>query len=571
MGNCLAKFCRLRTRDNRRLNNERIDENNDQTTNIVQSPNEQIKTKPLNKNTEENRYQTTNIEKTQDELVSNKPHYQCLEENNCQLTNTQQTQDEQITNKPHYQRREENNYQTTNIEQTHDAQFEYNSFNQVRNKKLESFFQRIILNAPVDFTSPEIQDIQDAVHTMLERIRTRVNNRCVFNITRIVPTGSMAEKTAIWKYGDDEKETYLECDNLAVLKESVRQCEDHSDNKKCPGCIRISKSPIEFTRVAKQDLNLIRERWNNMQTFPRRFKEDLGNAAMINDIFIYEISNGLTSSCDCLSLHFERTCYSFQPSSLDNKYGCDKCIVDMPTGTLSVNTKKNVSCGPFTGGRNKCSLILKWTSKTNSLLAPDKSLQQKQPITSMPIYIDFLPAMESLKPTSTDARYTHAYYIVPKKCNVCGNDSEFASSWRKSGCMAEIQALKTEMSEKHRRCFHIVKYLAKDIRVNKYLLKNAVLRHSITCSDRSDNYVDCVIKVYQNTLSAFNRRDFTSYHSNINILSNTHHAYCRINKAYYQEFLTQLYSVSETDTFDRFVTRLWSSCKSAANNAVSYA
>ena len=109
-----------------------------------------------------------------------------------------------------------------------------------------------------------------------------------------------------------------------------------------------------------------------------------------------------------------------------------------------------------------------------------------------------------------------------------------------------------------------MKYLTN---IRKYLIKNAVLQHSTTCSDTSDNYVDCVIEVYQDIVNAFKSKEFLSYQSNINILSNTYHAYRRKNKAYYQEFLTQLHSVSETDTFDSYVTKLWSSSKFAARDA----
>ena len=283
---------------------------------------------------------------------------------------------------------------------------------------------------------------------------------------------------------------------------------------------------------------------------------------MINFIFLYEINNCLSSSCNCLNLQCDITHFSFQPSSVDNEDGCEICTVDTPTGTLSVNTNKPVDT--FSNGPNKCSLILKWTSKTNSLLAPDKLLQQKQPITSLPIYIDFLPAMESLKPTSRGAGYTHDYFVMPKSCNVCEYDDY---KWRKSWCMAEMQAFKTEMSEKHRRCYQITKYLTKDsmdFHVNKYMIKNVVLQHSTTCLDTSDNYVNCVIKVYQDIVIAYNRREFLSYNSNINILSNTGNDYRRMHETYYREFLRQLHSVSETDTFDRFVSRLWSSCESAA-------
>ena len=580
--------------------NQTMKEGNDQTTNIEQTQDEQIRNKPLNQTMEEGNDQTTNIEQTQDEQVEDEPLiiYRRIKEKYDQTTNTGQTQDEQVTTKLLDQRMEENNYQRTikeqnqdqkskndqfnqaqkenivsrfqhfilnalSIDQTDNEQIINNPLNEEQKKKLESFFQHIILNAPLDYTSQEIEDIQYAIHEMLERIMTRVNNRGVLNITRIVPTGSMSEKTATWKYDKDEKEPYLEFDNLAVLKASVRQYEDYSAYSRCPGCINISNPPVELTPLAQHELDLMRKRWKNSKT-------DCINKDMINDIFLYEINNCLTSSCDCLTVHTEEMSYSFHQSSLNTKYGCDKCAVDMPTGILSVNTDKAVVFGEWPGyGPNKCSLILKWTSKTNSLLAPDKLLQQKQPIISMPIYIDFLPAMESLKPTSPGTGYTHDNFIVPKNCNVCEyDDDDDDYRWRKSWCMAEIQAFKTGMSDKHRQCYQITKYLAKDslgTHVNKYFIKNVVLQHSTTCSDTSDNYVDCVIKVYQDILNAFKRRKFLSYHSNINILSRTDHREWKIYEAYYHAFLTHLYSVPETAIFDRFVTGLWFRCESAAH------
>ena len=259
MGNCLTKFCCFR-RNNKVGNNERLEETNDQTIDLVQSPKDQVKDKPLINSTEENNYQTTNTEQTQDEQVENKALNQRVEDDYGQTTNTEQTKDEQVTNKPH---------------------------KQGQKKKLKSFFQHIILNAPVDFSIQEIQDIQDAVHTMLERIRTRVNKRGIFNIDRIVPTGSMADKTAIWKYDDYEKESFLEFDNLAVLKESVRQCEDHGDYQRCPGCIRISKLPLNLNRmpIPKHEFDPLTARSNLIYN-----AIDLDTKGKINDIFLYEIN-----------------------------------------------------------------------------------------------------------------------------------------------------------------------------------------------------------------------------------------------------------------------------------------
>ena len=90
-------------------------------------------------------------------------------------------------------------------------------------EKLEEFFHHITSNASVDYSNQEIKDIQNAVPIMLERIRMRVNRRGIFDIDRIVPSGSMAEQTSLWKYED--RNHHLEFDFLSVLKNTIKQCE----------------------------------------------------------------------------------------------------------------------------------------------------------------------------------------------------------------------------------------------------------------------------------------------------------------------------------------------------------
>ena len=125
----------------------------------------------------------------------------------------------------------------------------------------------------------------------------------------------------------------------------------------------------------------------------------------------------------------------------------------MPTGTLLVNTETNIE--PRSNDPNNCSLIFLWRSKSKTLSVPDKLLLQKpQSVSSLPIYVDFLPALESRKHYSATCD-EHGFFIVPKRCKVCRcGDSDHR--WRQSLCIAELYAFKTEMSDNHRSCYQIM-------------------------------------------------------------------------------------------------------------------
>ena len=332
---------------------------------------------------------------------------------------------------------------------------------------------------------------------------------------------------------------------------------------------------------------------------------------MISDLFLKEINYSLTASCACLSLQ----CYINQdgvynillrPSSVEHNHECGECTVDMSTGTLHVNTEIYIDQQSF--GPNKCSLIFQWTSKTKTLSAPDKLLLQKpQPISSMPIFIDFLPALESLKPTSPGRGDEHGfvpkdcniwfnhdeddddddddddndddddflpaleslkptspgpgdehdYFIVPKLCNVCYDD-DFRDRWRKSWCMAELQTLTLAMSDKHRRCYQIMKYLSEARggldTLRNYDIKTVALRHHTTCSDTTDDCVECVMRMLLDLRQAFKTNKQLLYQSNLNTLNqDINHAYLSDKCEHY---ITMLCSVSDTDTWETFI-RKW--------------
>ena len=424
-----------------------------------------------------------------------------------------------------------------------------------KKKKLEEFFQHIISNAPVDFTSQEIQDIQNAVSTMLERIRTRVNSRGIFNIDRIVPSGSITEKLAIWKF--NEGNHYLEFDFLAVLKNVIKQSENHISLQFCQGCIRLVTPLVESERL-RQYYN--RQYSNNGYEF---IAKNLNSKDVISDLFLNEINCCLTSSCDCLCLRCDKDqnigrlySISLLPSSVEQRHGCGECTVDMPTGTLHVKTDINIKHDLFVHDPCQCSLILQWTSKAKTLSAPDKLLLQKpQPISSLPIYVDFLPALESLKPTSPGPGDEHDFFIVPKSCNVCYDHYGYNKCrWRKSWCMAEIYAITNKMSDKHRRCYQIMKYLVEVgwfRSLSNYHIKTAVLRHHTTCSNITDDCVDCVMETFRDLRQAYETEDLLSYQSNLNIFEGLSGLNDCTRDC--ERLITMLCSVSFTDSWENYI------------------
>ena len=434
-------------------------------------------------------------------------------------------------------------------------QYQSRELESKQREKLEEFFHQITSKAPVDYTNQEIKDIQYAVSIMLERIRTRVNRRGIFNIARIVPVGSGAEKTSLWKYcvHDDPTIKYLEFDYLGVLKDSIEQCENQTSRQHCNGCIAIVKPPMEYERLRL---------YYNRDEFSAY---TLKNKKVISNLFLNEINYCLTSSCDCLSIQCDKDSLgrykiSLRPS-VEHNHGCGDCTVDMPTGTLHVNTEINIdqdSRGPL-----NCSMIFQWNSKTKTLSAPDKDLLQKpKPIFSLPIYVDFLPALKSLKPTLSGSGDEHHFFIVPKPCN--GDNENCEDRWRKSRCTAEIQAFTSKMSDKHRRCYQIMKYLSGARVFQKvpnfwpeqlpnYHIKSVVLRHHTTCSDTTDDCVDCVIRIFRDLQRAYEKKELLSYQSCTNI-GQYNFSYTNILQC--KGFINTLCSVSDIDTWETFIKKI---------------
>ena len=128
---------------------------------------------------------------------------------------------------------------------------------------------------------------------MLERIKKKVNSRGIFNISRIVPSGSGTEKTTILKFSDSDP--YLELDFLAVFKNTIKQCKEQILLQHCEGCITIVNPPVEFEPL--------RQLYNREDEFSA---ETTKERHVISDLFLNEINQCLTSSCECLSIQCDK-------------------------------------------------------------------------------------------------------------------------------------------------------------------------------------------------------------------------------------------------------------------------
>ena len=324
----------------------------------------------------------------------------------------------------------------------------YPELDETKKTKLNTLFEEIVTKVSIDYNNQEIQDIQTAVHTMLRRVVTRVNERGIFTISCIQPCGSMAEKTAIWKYKTGAGEIYTEFDFLAVLDGSPETILDHD----CGVCVEVCKLPGDLeAQMTRLDENIISKiKYGIMREGCDR-------------LFWREVNSCLVSSCNCFSVEFDTNVswrhVSYEVTSkaggLHNQYGCNKCVVEMPTGILRMNNSVSVGRGGKSIGIVDCSMVFLWSSKTENLSVYDQLLHEKvQPINTLLIHVDFLPALELFKPIPDESGYEHDFFIVPKCCGRCWRGGQ----WRKSSCMAEIAYIVSKMSEKHRKCYKIMKY-----------------------------------------------------------------------------------------------------------------
>ena len=242
------------------------------------------------------------------------------------------------------------------IKQHKSQRLHYPNMNEGRKIQLNYMFEEIHRRVSIDHHQDEIKDIKTAVRTMLGRVVDRVNGRGLFKGSRIEPCGGMREDTTVLKYENNcIKERYLEFDYLGALECSV-DIEVH--DKGYGDCFGLRKPPMNENAL-------------------RRFQNNYSKGKYMNDkgwcdlLFWREINMCLGSACDCFEVQIDDADNFFW--SLQYKFGdecpsnyrCDKCVIDMPTGTLRVNDSEIVGRERF---EQKCSLAFRWTSKVNTVI-----------------------------------------------------------------------------------------------------------------------------------------------------------------------------------------------------------
>ena len=360
-----------------------------------------------------------------------------------------------------------------------------------RDRRLKTFYENILRNAPLNFNNKEIQDIQTAVRHMLERVTAQINTEAEspFKISHIQPCGSMEEKASILKselydYKGERLTKYIEFDYLAIID----QPHDVRLEGSCPACRFGTKS------ILKQ---------GNGDEFPLGY--------LFDHVFNSQLRRSIASLCSCFYLDY----IPLLPTTLSfrlvnpNINGCPSCTVTMDTGCLTVMPKVVI----YDHG---CSLILLWTSYVSSLSDFDcnDTLQTAKQIKYLPINIDFIPAC---KISGQQINGSNPLFLVPKSCSYCDRRC------RLSDCLGEIKYFLNNVSETHRQSYLIIKFISQFfVSLPKYHIKVVLFHHCEVCTDTSEDYATCVLSILRELVQSYENGELMSFRGNVNLLKRHH-------------------------------------------------
>lgn len=234
-------------------------------------------------------------------------------------------------------------------------------------------------------------------------------------------------------------------------------------------------------------------------------RQKLTDYEAFSDMFEEEVSAVMLSLRQCSCAGKDGSTFPCMCAKAMTRTGCNKCTVYAKTGKLQFDTSSAINYMP---------IKLRWTSYALKLECPENIDPKKtHRLKYLPIHIDFVPALELFKSNIYEEMLQHDCFIVPK---VCANSSRLGT-WRISNCMAEIGHVINSMSDKHRKCFKVLKFYTRWF-LKGYHLKIAFLNHSLTCADSSEHLYPCFIAVLKELHQAYTTGILPSFCSKANLI-----------------------------------------------------
>ena len=220
------------------------------------------------------------------------------------------------------------------------------------------------------------------------------------------------------------------------------------------------------------------------------------------DAFLTALYSRINTMCNC---RVESNVTSLENDNHDSR-PCDQCRVDRTTGYLQIAkvahlTPRNVK------ESEHCSIVLFWTSHTDSLLAPNiDTLQLSERIKRLAIRVDILPAFDITGNGDGDQSEIKRF-IIPKGCPECVMYNTFMVSYS----MYEGNAIHNKASKRHKQSYKIIKFLygqfiywtELDKYLNSYHAKVAFLKHCQTCTDEEEDCTRCVTEILQSLVETY--------------------------------------------------------------------
>ena len=391
---------------------------------------------------------------------------------------------------------------------------------------LSKLYDDIVAKAKVNRSSREITDISSAVEEMLTRLisgEIEINyddhfqkQTLKFHKVDLEPCGSMTEHTSLWKSTRRQfrQNTFLEYDYLAILQNEDNVVKIERGGR--PGCREIYTGDERL--------------WPG---------DEEVRAGDFNEAFLDALYSRIHSRCSCCvdpgdtsseddrhdsiqcvnatptvlycRIHGSRCSCCVDPddtSSEDDRHDsrpCTECTVVRDTGYLQIAKIPDISRLNVKHSEH-CSLVFYWTSRTNSLLAPNvETLQSTEKIKRLVIRVDLLPAFESLRNRDGD-QCGIKRFIIAKRCPHCIGIGHFMVSY----CMHEMNAIK-HVSDQHRQSYIIIKFLygqfiywtGVETYSNSYHAKVAFLTHCQTCTDEQKDCTTCITEILQSLVEAY--------------------------------------------------------------------